>query len=66
MANKKDYKKLKKKILNVKKMKLKILRVIMVILNKKIGSKKILSINRKNQKLILLEKIRIKNWKCFS
>ena len=48
MANKKDYKKLKKKILNVKKMKLKILRVIMVILNKKIGSKKILSINRKN------------------
>ena len=48
MANKKDYKKLKKKILNVKKMKLKILRVIMVILNKKIDSKKILSINRKN------------------
>ena len=48
MANKKDYKKLKKKILNVKKMKLKILRVIMVILNKKIDSKKILSIKRKN------------------
>ena len=50
MDNKRDYKKLQKKILNVKKMKLKILRVIMVILNKKIGSKKNLSINRKNQK----------------
>ncbi len=48
MDNKRDYKKLKKKILNVKKMKLKILKVIMVILNKKIGSKKNLSINRKN------------------